>query len=450
MKVLLINPPIYDFNAYDVWIKPLGLLYISNILKSYNIEVVLLDCLDRNYFEEIKVKPDGTGKFSYSVVEKPEILSNIPLKYKRYGIDQQKIIDFLKSNKDADYAIVTSTMTYWYLGVKEIVELLRTYLANTKILLGGIYPKLMLKHSYLKFGNLVDCLFTTNSVYELLKFLNLSSIENYLNFRNYPLPDYSSYKKIWYVVTRFSYGCLNNCDYCAARSISTQYQQKSIETFTEEIKNLFYLTGAKNFVFYDDALFNAKNIDEVKQLFRKLLELRVPIKFYTPNGINPKFIDKELALLMKELNFTDPRLSLETSNNKTHNIVDRKINTKEFEYGLNNLIDAGYKPQEISVYILAGLPNETLEDVYNSINYVAKYGMRVRLCEMSPVPKSKLFYQLGLDEDVDPLLHNNSIFLFNGIKNKVPAWCSYEDFLRLKNYVKEINSKNLNKLCVET
>ena len=36
-KILLVNPPIYDFAAYELWAKPLGLLYLSSILKQQNI-----------------------------------------------------------------------------------------------------------------------------------------------------------------------------------------------------------------------------------------------------------------------------------------------------------------------------------------------------------------------------------------------------------------------------
>lgn len=39
MKVLLINPWITDFAAYDFWLKPLGILYICGILKYYGYDV---------------------------------------------------------------------------------------------------------------------------------------------------------------------------------------------------------------------------------------------------------------------------------------------------------------------------------------------------------------------------------------------------------------------------
>lgn len=440
MKILLINPPIYDFSAYDVWLKPLGLLYLSNILKANGFEVILLDCTDRNFFSHIKTKEDGTGKLLYEVVKKPEILENIPLNYKRYGAKIQDIENFLSSNKDVDYVVITSSITYWYYGIKEIVELTKSIISNAKILLGGNYPTLSTQHAINLFSSKVNKIFFNPGFLELLEYLGIKNVKKYENFTNYPPPDYSLYKKVWYVVVRFSYGCFYNCEYCASKILNKKYVQKDIKQFTEEIKYLYYTTNCKNFVFYDDALFNHYNIKIIKKFLKEIIKLNLNLKFFTPNGINPKFVDKELATLMKETNFQEPRLSLETISDITHLFVDKKITLKEFESGLENLLTSGYKPNEISVYILAGLPYENIEDVYKSINYLSKYNIRIRLCEMSPVPKTKFFYRLGLKEDIDPLLLNNSIFLFNGIKGKIKPWCSYKEFLELKKYVQNLNN----------
>lgn len=446
MKVLLVNPPIYDFSAYDVWLKPLGLLYLSSILKEFGIEVVMLDCLDRNLFLDIPAKEDGTGKYPQKDIKKPDIISNIPLNYKRYGAKKEKIEEILSLNKDTDYVVVTSSMTYWYLGVVEIVETIKNYLPKAKIILGGIYPILLPNHAKKLFSDKVDIIITSSNFSEILEYLQIPEAKKYLHFSNFPIPDYTLYSRIWYVVMRFSYGCLNSCSYCASRAIFPSYQTKTETQIIDEILKLYHLTMCKNFVLYDDALLNTKNLDFIFKVFKNLTNLNLDIRFFTPNGINPKFVTKEIASLMRQLNFIDPRLSLETTSEITHNIVDRKVSFNDFENALKNLVSAGYKPQEISVYLLAGLPNETLEDVYNSINIISKYKVRIRLCEMSVVPKTKLFYDLGLDENTDPLLYNNTIFLFNGIPNKVKAWCSFNELQILKNYVKNLNFKNLNEL----
>ncbi|MCX7957173.1 MAG: radical SAM protein [Endomicrobia bacterium] len=443
MKFLLINPPIYDFSAYDVWVKPLGLLYLSNILKRYNYEVILLDCLDRNFFVQLKPKPDGTGKYPSSEVSKPEVLKDIPLAFKRYGISQKQIIDFISNHKDSDYVIVTSSMTYWYLGVKEIVELIKDYLPNSKIILGGIYPILLPKHSYINFAKKVNFVFTKAGFYDLLEYLNLPQAKTYKSFTCYPKPDYFHYKNNYYVVLRFSYGCFNNCIYCASKQIHPHFQNKIPTQITEEIAQLFEETKSTNFVIYDDALLSFSKYGWICEILGKISGLNLDIKFYTPNGINPKFIDYQIAKLLRDANFVELRLSLETTSDKTHKLVDKKVSMNDFEKALNNLIKAGYRQNEISVYIMAGLPNETLEDVYKNIEVLIKYKIRIRLCELSLVPKTKLFSLLCHKEDVDPLLLNNSIFLFNGIAGKIKPWCKYEDFQKLKEFLRTCNTKNL-------
>lgn len=442
MKFLLINPPIYDFSAYDVWIKPLGLLYLSNILKSYGHEVVLLDYLDRNFFPEIQTKPNSTGKFPYQVIEKPEVLKEVPLKYKRYGISVETAEKFLSQHKDTDYVIISCTMTYWYPAVEEVVNTVRSVLRKSKIILGGIYPILMYEHAVANFADKVDVIFKTSNFVDLFNYLNFTDSKKYYDFKNFPLPDYTLYKKVWYVVVRFSYGCHYNCIYCASKKIHPYYSCKPIKSIIEEIQFLYTTTQCKNFVFYDDMLFS-HNSDVAVKFLQGISDLNLQLKFFTPNGLNPKFITKQVAELMYKTGFVDPRLSLETINDKTHSIVDNKVKLKDFENAFCNLTSAGYKPNEISVYILAGLPTETIEDVYRSVETISNYKVRIRLCEMSIVPGSKLFDSLSLDEKVDPLLHNNTTFLFTGIPGKVSPWCSYNEFQQLKNYVKYVNQKNL-------
>jgi hypothetical protein len=46
MKILLVNPPIYDFAAYDFWLKPYGLLSVAGYLRG-RAEFKLFDYLDR-------------------------------------------------------------------------------------------------------------------------------------------------------------------------------------------------------------------------------------------------------------------------------------------------------------------------------------------------------------------------------------------------------------------
>lgn len=93
-SILLVNPWIHDFAAYDFWMKPLGLLYVGAILRAAGYEVGLLDCLDLTS-EPQKFTPAlkppqrrdfGRGHFYKENIPKPEALRDIPRQYRRYGI----------------------------------------------------------------------------------------------------------------------------------------------------------------------------------------------------------------------------------------------------------------------------------------------------------------------------------------------------------------------------
>ena len=36
-RILLVNPPIYDFAAYDFWLKPYGLLRVAGLLIAHRL-----------------------------------------------------------------------------------------------------------------------------------------------------------------------------------------------------------------------------------------------------------------------------------------------------------------------------------------------------------------------------------------------------------------------------
>ncbi|MEN6385724.1 MAG: hypothetical protein ABFD79_11075 [Phycisphaerales bacterium] len=57
LSILLVNPPIYDFAAYDFWLRPLGMLSFAG--KIADAEFQLFDFLDRShnfYSDKLKYK----------------------------------------------------------------------------------------------------------------------------------------------------------------------------------------------------------------------------------------------------------------------------------------------------------------------------------------------------------------------------------------------------------
>ncbi len=148
-SILLVNPWIHDFAAYDLWAAPLGLLSIASILRENGYEVSLIDCLNpsHNKIRTPKRTTSGRGNFFKEEISKPEALKNVPRKYSRYGIPPALFESDLRDIQRPDAIFVTSIMTYWYRGVFEAIEILHMVFPDVPIVLGGNYATLCTQHA---------------------------------------------------------------------------------------------------------------------------------------------------------------------------------------------------------------------------------------------------------------------------------------------------------------
>ena len=88
--ILLINPWIYDFTAYDLWYRPLGLLYIASLLRINGASISCMDCLDTDHpdirgephLKMPKRKSSGEGSYASERIPKPP-----PLRFRTAIID---------------------------------------------------------------------------------------------------------------------------------------------------------------------------------------------------------------------------------------------------------------------------------------------------------------------------------------------------------------------------
>ena len=151
-RVLFVNPPVYDFSVYDFWLKPYGLLRIAGYMRD-KVEITYFDFMDRHsaYLKEEEKIPDrdafGRGSYFAQPAKKPPEYEFIKDKhYRRFGVPQERFIDLLQT-KQFDFVLITSAMTYWYLGIREVVENVRKIQPQAKIILGGIYATLCYEHA---------------------------------------------------------------------------------------------------------------------------------------------------------------------------------------------------------------------------------------------------------------------------------------------------------------
>jgi radical SAM superfamily enzyme YgiQ (UPF0313 family) len=169
----------------------------------------------------------------------------------------------------------------------------------------------------------------------------------------------------------------------------------------------------RNFAFYDDALLLNKE-NHLVPLLESIIERKLPVSFHTPNGLHPREIDFELASLFKRANFRSLYLSQESFEERVLAKAAAKVSPKDLERALENLERAGYSRSLINVYLMAGLPEQDISGIRESVRQVQRLGAKPRLAYFSPIPGTPEWNTLVendiFSKDVDPLLHNKLTF----------------------------------------
>ncbi|MBN2406268.1 MAG: radical SAM protein [Elusimicrobia bacterium] len=421
MKFLLINPYVYDFACYDYWLKPLGLQYISSLLKEKGHEVEFVDCMDRHHesLPEASDGPFGTGSYVSTEAEKPAVLKKYNRKYRIYGIHGKKLNKILESIPRPDMVLMTSSMTYWYMGVRDIAVMIRKTFPGVPLILGGTYATLCGEHAGRTVGP--DYIFGGR---ELDGFFEKTGCKAE-SFSKWPAPDYSFYGKIPYLAIRTSVGCSRNCSYCGIGKLSCGFEYKSGDRIKKEIERAAGSGNIKDIVFYDDSLLESPGFIEYLESFPGNL------RFHTPNGLEVRRITAKTAMLLRKAGFIQPCLSVDVLGAGRQR---DKLTECDLDKALENLRLAGYREGEISCYLIFGLPGQELDGIERTAEYLHLKGLRINLAEYALVPGTRDAREFAVETVSEPLLHNNSLFPSYELK----CW---DKIFKIKNNVRALNNE---------
>lgn len=383
LKLLLVNPAIYDFTAFDFWLRPYGLLRVAGRLRRCDLTVFdYLVSHDRDNF--------GRGRFDRQLLPKPAPLSDMPRRFYRFGRSRDDFRSLLLS-QDFDVVLVQTVMTYWYLGVREVIEDVRRFQPHARIVLGGVYASLCQRHASQLGSDLV------------LSGTDLTPLE-------LPLTDGLPY---WegldssVGVLKITEGCPFRCTYCSVPLLYPHFEGRPLEFCLEELRHLVRL-GARDIAFYDDALlFKPDRI--LLPFLDAVLREDLRVAFHTPNALNARFITAEIAALMVRAGFKTFYLGLESAEYEWQRRTGGKVYSEEFADAVRCLRGAG--ALSITAYVIAGHPASIEQNLEQSMHFAAEQGADVMLSEFAPIPGTPDGEACRGYADLDePLNHNKTAF----------------------------------------
>ena len=469
-RILLVNPPVYDFAAYDFWLKPYGLLTVAGYIRG-RADFALFDYLDRLHPFAAKQKQFqsdqwGRGRFYGRRIPTPAPLATIPRYFRRFGLPRDRFADHLARTEPPDYVLIQTTMTYWYPGVEEVIRDIRGTRPSVRIILGGNYVTLCPSHAETLGADL------------LIPGTNLQPLWDYLGIT----PDldqpalWEVYPKLSVGALKLTDGCPFKCTYCSVPRIYGQFSARPLDRSLAELKLLIRL-GAKNIAFYDDALlFNAEQVlipflnEIIKQNIKVTRSNRTqcvipspllsavegaatvipspalseskgaatvipsaaeesiqttprsdsisvdqvfsqPPNLHSPNALNARFLTKDLAELMVRAGFKTFYLGFESASAQWQKRTGSKVFCDELASAVAYLKAAGADPADITAYQILGHPYSDIQQLEDSMRFVNSLGIRGTLADFSPIPGTPDGDYCAKWVDLaEPLNHNKTAF----------------------------------------
>ncbi|MBE6486505.1 MAG: Fe-S oxidoreductase [Methanosphaera stadtmanae] len=274
------------------------------------------------------------------------------IRHDSLDIHQQTLDNSLDNSIDfiPDLICVTSIFTYWSIYVKDAVTYYKKLFPNTPIIVGGVYASLLPQHC-LEYTKCDDVITGILPEAEKLK-------------PAYDLVD------VDYQILHTTRGCIRKCGFCGVYVVEPDWLYK--KTIKDEIFK-------KKIVFYDNNLLANPAIDNILDELIELKKEKTITYVESQSGFDGRLLinNPEYAKKMKEAGFKNPKIAWD------HHYSDADFIHEQ----LNILFDVGFKPREISVFMIYNFDIDYNEMEDKRVKCF-EWGVQITDCRFRPLDKT--------------------------------------------------------------
>lgn len=380
-RILLINP---KGITSEPLVFPLGLGYLSSILKQdkYNIEILDMRC-------EI----DGENAL-------------------RHRIQKEKYV----------FVGITSLITN-YEEVKHISKTIRSIDKTVPIIAGGPMPS-AIPEMLLKYSNVDICVLgegetTITKIAYAYRYncgidsipniyykkgndiIKNSRVEEYCDLDILPFPDWSSFDIQKYIMESEGYlhpsmdiitsrGCPYQCTFCFSGVSGKKYRKRTAANILEEIILLKKKYEIRGFTIRDDTFVIDEN--RVYELCEKIMKAEIRMKWSCNGRID--LMDYKMLKIMHNAGCDTISYGIESGNKETLKTLKKNIDLEKAKEIISNTRKAGIMPVG---YFMIGLPGENRETINKTIEFCKESGIVPHFDYFGPIPGTEL-YQYAIEK----------------------------------------------------
>lgn len=366
MHILFVQPPIARGGGYYAMYPPLGLMYMSSVLRQEGHEVSFIDGMLEDYDAQASVKkvralqPDIIGitvnamQVKYSKEYIREIRANhlgFPIVVGGPFVTAAGT-DIFRCMEGIDYAIVGE-------GEYAMLDLVR-----------HLEGKCTLEE-------------VKNLVYNWEGAIKQNKVERITDIDALPLPDYDlvnsyidKYTGAFPSIAKPSFhvmctrGCPFSCKFCSSPvTWHSKVTYRKVSSVVEEVEMLAKRYGAQEIFFQDDTL----NLREY--WFNELCDLLISsglskkVYFKAPFRVNKKLVDKDILMKAKQANFWMLFYGVESGSQMMLDSMRKGTKIDEIARAFDLTAEAGIKT---FASFIVGCPGETAKTVQDSYELVRK------------------------------------------------------------------------------
>ena len=377
-KILVVNHPVLSPRPLPAMEGLMGPYVLASYLRHKGMEVDVFDFIQEpralDGFEDVRV----TGVKECGNFEREHLSKRI---YEN-GLPGEKYTNFLRAYKPNEVWI-SSLFTFYWQGAKIVYDLTKEFNPLVKIKLGGAYPTLATEHAIEHFPD---------------SEINISRPEDPARFADIDISLYRKIPRMFPVLT--SLGCPYSCRWCAVPFLEggTMRYKDSVSVVDDIEEKTYY--GVDTFRFLDSHLL-AGYENHFKVILEEIIKRKIKAEFYSYGGLNPLFVTQEMLELMARVGFTRIQLPIETVNEETLKENRRPVSMKAWLECARKL--KRIKRFEVVSYLLCGMPDQSIEEVYKTINFLEDNGVTPAPLFFTPIPATCYEEKKPL-EDLHPFL----------------------------------------------